>query len=112
MTNHLARAISLIRRRARGRQVLPAYPGGVFDTQHTADDLTQYEVARELLGRQLGLLLEQSRQSDDAAVVQRLRDEAREIEQRRQELRVGSAEAAEIVATAKAQRRAASLPLG
>jgi hypothetical protein len=78
----------------------------MFDEQHTPEQVTEYEVAREILGRYLGKALAAERAATDPADRDRYDTEVSDLEQRRQTLRVGSPEAARIVAEAKAAHAA------
>lgn len=84
----------------------PATRADVFAEQHTPEEVTTYEVARELIGRQLGQALANEDAATDPLERARWSAAATAAVQRRQGLRVGSAEAAQIVADAKAARAA------
>lgn len=105
MLKHLRRLLDLFRTR---RLIRPgAYSEVVFTEQHTPDQVTTYEVAREILGRQLGQALAAADASDDPQQKAQHEAEADAAVARRKTLRVGSAEAEQIVAEAKAVRTAA-----
>jgi len=78
----------------------------MFDEQHTPEQVTEFEVACEILGRYLGKALAAARAATDPADRERYTAEVGGLERRRQTLRVGSPEAARIVAEAKAARAA------
>jgi hypothetical protein len=82
----------------------------MFDEQHTPEQVTEYEVAREILGRQLGQALAAERAANDPDQLQRAELAVTAAVQRRKALRVGSPEAAKIVADAKAARANAIAP--
>ncbi len=79
----------------------------MFSEQHTPDQVTTYEVAREILGRRLGQALAAKRAATDPLERERHAAAVTAVVQRRQALRVGSPEADRIVADAKAARTAA-----
>jgi len=103
---HLRRLLNLpLRILLRGRP--GAYCDQVFPEQHTPEQVTTYEVAREFLGRQLGQALAAAAASGDPAQKARYEAEASAAVARRKALRVGTPEAEQIVADAKAARQAA-----
>jgi hypothetical protein len=80
------------------------YAAPVFDEQHTPEQITEYEVARAVLGARLGQALGAVDASDDPADRARWEAVADDVVRQRKALRVGSEEAALIVAEAKAAR--------
>jgi hypothetical protein len=79
----------------------------VFNEQHTPEQVTEYEVAREILGRHLGQTLAAQRAATDPDEIQRFELAVTAAASRRRALRVGSPQAAQIVAAAKAARNGA-----
>ena len=76
----------------------------MFSEQHTPEQVTTYEVARELLGRQLGEALAAKRAAVDPDELRACEEAVTDVVQRRKALRVGSPEADRIVADANAAR--------
>ena len=74
----------------------------MFSEQYAPDQVTTYEVARDLLGRALGQALAEARATEDPTARQEHRARVRELELRRQTMRVGSVEADQIVQDATA----------
>lgn len=78
----------------------------MFEDKQTPQEVTEYEVAREILGRRLGQALAAADATDDPAERERWEAVADEVVRQRKALRVGSEGAASIVAEAKAERTA------
>lgn len=78
----------------------------MFTEQHTPEQVTTYEVARELLGRQVGQALEAKRAAVGPEQLKACEQAVTDAVQQRKALRVGSPEADRIVAEAKAARAA------
>ena len=74
----------------------------MFEDKHTPEEVTEYEVAREILGRRLGQALAAADASDDPDERERYEAVADDVVRQRKALRVGSKAAAAIVAEAKA----------
>lgn len=79
---------------------------GLFINKHTPDQVTTYEVARELLGRQMGEAFAAADATTDPEQKARWQAQAAAVVRRRKALRVGTPEAEQIVADAKAARAA------
>jgi len=79
----------------------------MFPEQHTPEQVTTYEVAREILNRQMGQARAAAATSEDPAEKARYKAEASAAVARRKALRVGTPEVEQIVAEAKAVRRTA-----
>ncbi len=78
----------------------------MFDRQFSPQEITTYEVAREVIGRRIGELLEAQDATTDPRERARLDNACLELTRQRAALKVGSDDARRIVDEAKARHAA------
>ncbi len=78
----------------------------MFDRQFSPEEITTYEVAREVIGRQIGQLVRERDAATDPAERERLDAAWLQLWRKRETLRVGSDETRQVVEDAKARHAA------